>query len=62
MYENPMLAKFTLCKPCKFAYSSVCEKAENRFFNGKIRPCYLTPEFALYLSTQSTYSVNLYIT
>lgn len=32
MYDNPMLAKFTLCKPCKFAYSSVCEKAENRVF------------------------------
>lgn len=32
MYDNPMQAKFTLCKPCKFAYSSVCEKAENRVF------------------------------
>ena len=32
MYDNHLLAKFTLCKLCKFAYSSVCEKAENRFF------------------------------
>ena len=35
MYENPMLAKFTLCKLCKFAYSSVCEKTENRFVEGE---------------------------